>query len=97
MLRNQSVIPLKSGQIPAIYPKTCIMYTVQRERKDKFIEAALLRPDILDVKTRSIKSLREINVEMYEEYLEREIQMLFSNNKFELYNPYTNEIEVVVF
>ena len=37
----------------------------------------------MNVKTRSIKSLKEINVEMYEEYLEREIKMLFSNNKFE--------------
>ena len=97
MLHNQSVIPLKSGQIPAIYPKTCIMYSLQRERKDKFIEAALIRPDILDIKTRSLKSLKEINVEMYEEYNEREILMLFSNNKFELCNPYTNELEVVVF
>jgi hypothetical protein len=97
MLRNQSVIPLKSGQIPAIYPKTCIMYSLQRERKDKFIEEALIRPDILDVKTRSLKSLKEINVEMYEEYNEREILMLFSNNKFELCNPYTAELEVVVF
>jgi len=97
MLQNQSVVPLKSGQIPPIYPKTCIMYTVQRERKDKFLEEALIRPDILNVKTRSIKSLKEINVEMYEEYLEREIKMLFSNNKFELFNPYTSEIEIVVF
>ena len=97
MLHNQSVIPLKSGQIPAIYPKTCIMYSLQRERKDKFIEAALIRPDILDIKTRSLKSLKEINVEMYEEYNEREILMLFSNNKFELCNPYTAELEVVVF
>ena len=43
------------------------------------------------------KSLKEINVEMYEEYSEREIKMLFSNNKFDLCNPYTNQIEVVVF
>jgi hypothetical protein len=97
MLQNQSVIPLKSGQTPALYPKTCIMYTLQRERKDKFIEEALISPDILNVKTRSIKSLKEINVEMYEEYKEREIKMLFSSNKFELSNPYTNEIELVVF
>lgn len=73
------------------------MYTVQRERKDKFLEEALIRPDILNVKTHSIKSLKEINVEMYEEYLEREIKMLFSNNNFELTNPYTTKIEVVVF
>ena len=97
MLQDQSVVPLKSGQTPAIYPKTCIMYTIQRERKDKFIEEALIRPDILNVKTRSLKSLKEINVEMYEEYSEREIKMLFSNNKFDLCNPYTNQIEVVVF
>jgi hypothetical protein len=96
MLQNQSVIPLKSGQTPALYPKTCIMYTIQRERKDKFIEEALIRPEILDVKTRSIKSLKEINVEMYKEYGEREIKMLFSNNTFELTNPYTNEMEVIV-
>lgn len=97
MLQNQSVIPLKSGQIPAIYPKTCVIYTIQRERKDKFIEAVLIRPDILDVKTRSIKSLKEIGVPMYEEYSEREIQMLFSNNTFELTNPYTNEMELMSF
>lgn len=97
MLLNQSVVPLKSGQIPAIYPKTCIMYSLQRERKDKFIEEALIRPDILDVKTRSLKSLKEMNLQMYEEYNEREILMLFSNNKFELTNPYTNELELVVF
>lgn len=97
MLNNQSVIPLKSGQIPAVYPKTCVIYTVQRARKDKFIEEALIRPDIIDIKTRSIKSLKEINVNMYEDYLEREIQMLFSNRIFELCNPYTNELEFVMF
>ena len=97
LLKNQSAIPLKSGQIPVIYPKTCQIYTVQRERKNKFIAEALIRPDILDVKTRSIKSLKEINVKMYEEYLEREIQMLFSNKIFELCNPYTNELEFVIF
>lgn len=97
MLHDQSVIPLKSGQIPPIYPKTCIMYTLQRERKDKFIEAALIRPDIVNIKTRSLKSLKEIGVSLYEDYNEREIRMLFSNNTFELSNPYTNQLELVLF
>jgi hypothetical protein len=97
MLHDQSVIPLKSGQIPPIYPKTCIIYTLQRERKDKFIEAALIRPDIVNIKTRSLKSLKEIGVSLYEDYSEREILMLFSNNTFELCNPYTNQLELVLF
>ena len=95
LLEKQSVVPLKSGQIPAMIPKIYDAFPTHQKKRKRFVHSALLSPDILNTKTRNVDSLLEAGLELYPPYEEREKQMLRSDNTFELTNPETNEIEVI--
>lgn len=95
LLEKQSVIPLKSGQIPAIIPKIYDAFPTHKRKRKRFVDAALVSPEILNNKTRNIDSLKEAGLPLYPAYSEREKKLLLANNTFELRNPDTNEIEIV--
>jgi hypothetical protein len=95
LLEEQSVIPIKSGQIPAVYPASANMFPLQRQNKERFIREMLGGEQVLNLRTRSFKSLREIGCGMHPPYEEYEINALFSNTTFELPNAETGLLEQV--
>ena len=98
----QSVMKIKSNQVPAIYPKTAVMYTNQRDKKDIFIEEMTIGAEYVDTATRNFYSLAEISEmtgidHMYTKYSEHEVELLMPRKVHTVKNPYTGKLVQVEF
>jgi hypothetical protein len=89
LMRDQAVIPLKSGQIPPMYPTLWWI-----NWRDKLVEFSnMVRDECKEERTlkttgqkflvvqRFMKSLKEMGLELYEEYSPEELRKFFPHKK----------------
>jgi len=111
MMRRQAVIPLKSGQVPPMYPgvyqsfaKASLVVWEKFER-DNILPESMRYPKgerkgnstkQNGDYTRSMKSLAEIAPDrMHPRYADNELDLMFPGKRFRLKNPTTGEIDTV--
>lgn len=111
LMRRQAVIPLKSGQVPPMYPgvyqsfaKASLVVWEKFEREN-ILPGSMQYPKEArkgnSTKqngdyTRSMKSLAEIAPDrMHPRYAENELELLFPGKTFHLKNPTTGKIDIV--
>lgn len=95
-LKTQSVMKIKSNQMPALYPRISLMYSQHRAKKNIFVKEMTIGEEYIDPKTRNFVSLQEISERtqrnvMYDPYTEEEIDLLLPRHEHVLRNPSTGE------
>ncbi len=101
-MEDQSVIRIKSDQIPPIYPGMALCFPKQTAKKDAWIESMTWGHETVTKEGRTFKSLKQIGellgrYILYPAYQEEEVELLFPNHHLVLVNPVTNEKEEVSF
>lgn len=74
-LADQSVLLIKSGQLPPAYPQSAIRFPLQAQRLRLWVEE-MVRPGAIDPKTRSFRSLGEMGLK-HPEWKKNEVASLF--------------------
>ena len=111
MMHRQAVIPLKSGQVPPMYPGVYQSFAkASMVVWNKFEEENILPGSMQYPKeqrkgnstkqngdyTRAMKSLAEIAPDhMHPRYSQNELELLFPAQRFHLQNPSTGEVDAV--
>jgi hypothetical protein len=96
-LRSNDIMPMSSGQTPAMYPGKYHAYHKKHMGKFKRFEFNRLQPGVMkypdelqkenDDRTRSMKSLKECGLPLYPPYSQDELDLINPNKILRIFNP----------
>jgi len=108
IIEDQGVVPIKSGQIPAMYSK--LHWTNWWDRLNAFstmfkevcrcqitVKCGNNAGDVRNLVYRHMPSLKQLQLELYPEYMDHEKQMLHPHNKFELRRRGSNSFKTYIY